>query len=60
MKIISIENNLVFPKYKQIIHLIEKAIEGENLKKEINYHQQTRYVKNSTYLETLCLKRMGN
>ncbi len=33
MKIISIQNNLGIPKYKQIIHSVEKAIEEENLKK---------------------------
>jgi DNA-binding transcriptional regulator YhcF (GntR family) len=33
MKIISIQNNLGVPKYRQIIHSIEKAIEGENLTK---------------------------
>jgi len=33
MKIISIQDNLGIPKYKQIIHAVEKAIEEENLKK---------------------------
>jgi DNA-binding transcriptional regulator YhcF (GntR family) len=33
MKIISIKNNLGIPKYKQIIHSVEKAIEEVNLKK---------------------------
>jgi DNA-binding transcriptional regulator YhcF (GntR family) len=33
MKIISIQNNLGVPKYKQIIHSIEKAIEEEKLTK---------------------------
>lgn len=33
MKIISIHSNLGIPKYKQIIHSVEKAIEEENLKK---------------------------
>ena len=34
MKIISIKNNLGVPKYKQIIHSIEKRIEKGLLKKE--------------------------
>ena len=34
MKIISIQSNLGIPKYKQIIHSIEKAIEHEKLKKD--------------------------
>lgn len=33
MNIISIQNNIGVPKYKQIIHSIEKAIEGEKLAK---------------------------
>jgi DNA-binding transcriptional regulator YhcF (GntR family) len=34
MKIIAIQNNLGIPKYKQIIHSIEKTIEGGRLKKD--------------------------
>ncbi|MBG6060762.1 DNA-binding transcriptional regulator YhcF (GntR family) [Flavobacterium sp. CG_9.1] len=33
MKIISIQNNLGVPKYRQIISSVEKAIEDENLQK---------------------------
>jgi DNA-binding transcriptional regulator YhcF (GntR family) len=33
MKIISIQSNLGIPKYKQIIHSVEKAIEEENIRK---------------------------
>jgi DNA-binding transcriptional regulator YhcF (GntR family) len=33
MKIISVQNNLGVPKYRQIISSVEKAIEGENLQK---------------------------
>ncbi|WP_281323133.1 GntR family transcriptional regulator [Flavobacterium aestivum] len=34
MKIISIQNNLGIPKYKQIVYSVEKAIEDKKLKKD--------------------------